>query len=91
MFTIDQIKEAHSKVKSGAGFPNYTRDIQQLGVNAFETWTIDSHTEYFGKDGYQTKSELMYEGLEIVNKSDKEKFTNYLKIHQEGKTDYKTF
>ena len=91
MFTVEQIKAAHSKVKSGADFPKYIQDIKQLGVNAFETWVIDSHTEYFGKDGYQTKSKPMYESLEIANKSNKEKFTNYLKIHQEGKTDYKTF
>lgn len=91
MFTVQQIKEAHSKVKSGADFPKYIRDIKQLGVNAFETWVADSHTEYFGRDGYQTKSEPMYAKLDIAGKSDKEKFSNYLKIHQQGETDYTTF
>ena len=56
MFTIEQIKAAHSKVKSGADFPGYIQDIKRLGVNAFETWVIDSHTEYFGKDGYHIRS-----------------------------------
>lgn len=32
MFTIEQIKEAHSKVKSGADFPNYIQDLIILGV-----------------------------------------------------------
>lgn len=91
MFTVEQIKEAHSKVKSGADFPGYIREIKQLGVTAFETWTIDSHTEYFGKDGYQTKSKSMYENLVISDNSDKEKFKHYLKIHQQGETDYFTF
>ena len=27
MFTIKQIKDAHSKVKSGADFPKYMQDI----------------------------------------------------------------
>lgn len=44
MFTVEQIKAAHSKVKSGADFPKYIRDIKQLSVHAFETWVIDSHT-----------------------------------------------
>ena len=50
MFTIKQIEEAHSKVKSGAEFPNYIQDIKEIGVVAFETWVKDSHTTYFGKD-----------------------------------------
>ena len=33
----------------------------------------------------------MYEKLDVVKKSDKDKFTHYLKIHQQGKTDYSTF
>ncbi len=91
MFTIEQIKRAHSKVKSGADFPKYIQDIKQSGVHAFETWVIDSHTEYFGKDSYQIKSQPMYEKLDVADKSDKNKFSNYLKIHQQGKTDYSTF
>lgn len=91
MFTVEQIKAAHSKVKSGADFPEYIQDIKQLGVTAYETWVVDSHTEYFGKDHYQTKSEPMYEKLVIADNSDKEKFSHYLQIHQQGKTDYFTF
>ncbi|MEO9022736.1 MAG: DUF1398 family protein [Ginsengibacter sp.] len=91
MFTVEQIKAAHSKVKSGADFPKYISDIKMLGVTAFETWVIDSHTEYFGKNGFQTKSEPMYQDKEITGKSDKKKFSDYLKIHQQGKTDYDTF
>ena len=37
MFTLKQIKAAHSKVKSGADFPKYIADIKKLAVNAFET------------------------------------------------------
>lgn len=91
MFTIEQIKNAHSLVKSGADFPKYIQNIKQLGVHAFETWVIDSNTVYFGADVYQTKCEPMYENLEIGNNSNTEKFTHYLKIHQQGQTDYITF
>jgi len=91
LFTVEQIKSAHSKVNSGSDFPKYIHDIKQLGVNAFETWVIDSHTEYFGNDSYQIKSQPVYENLNIAEKNDKDKFSNYLKIHQQGKTDYLTF
>lgn len=91
MFTVEQIKSAHSKVKSGADFPMYIQAIKQLGVTAFETWVTDSHTEYFGKDHYQTKSGPMYEKLAIANNCNKDAFNHCLQIHQQGKTDYSRF
>lgn len=91
MFTVEQIERAHSKIKSGAEFPKYIQEIKQIGVTAFETWVSDSHTEYFGQSGFQARSKPKYQDLAIANISDKEKFIQYLKIHQQGETDYFTF
>ncbi|MHC1774367.1 MAG: DUF1398 domain-containing protein [Lentimicrobium sp.] len=91
MFTVEQIESAHSKVKSGADFPGYIREIKEMGVTAFETQVSDSHTRYFGTNDYQAKSKPKYEELTIANSSNKEKFIHYLKIHQQGETDYYTF
>lgn len=91
MFTVELIQEEHAKIKSGADFPIYIQNIKQLGVNAFETWVIDSHTEYLGDDGYQTKSEPMFDELFVADKSDKDHFSHYLKIHQQGEIDHNTF
>jgi len=91
MFTTTQIKEAHSKVKSGADFPKYIQEIKTLGVTAFETWVTDSHTVYFGANNFQTVSTPMYLPVEIATTSNKERFKNYLKTHQKGETDYHTF
>ena len=91
MFTVEQIEQAHSKVKSGADFPHYIQEIKLMGVTAFETWVNDSHTQYFGNDNFNAKSAAQYETLTIADNSDKEKFSHYLKIHQQGQTDYFTF
>jgi len=91
MFTVEQIEKAHEKVKSGADFPKYIQEIKQMGVTAYETWVNDSHTEYFGKNDYQTKSLPKYENLTIADSSNSEKFRLYLKIHQQGETNYFTF
>jgi uncharacterized protein YbcV (DUF1398 family) len=91
MFTIAQIEEAHNRVKSGKDFPKYIQDIKDIGVIAFETWVIDSHTNYFGKDNFSTKSHPKYEPMAIANSSNKVKFEEYLKSHQKGETDYFTF
>lgn len=91
MFTVEQIEQAHEKVKSGADFPRYIQKIKALGVIAFETRVKDSHTEYFGENHYQTSSQPQYKELTIALESQSEQFTNYLKSHQRGETDYYTF
>lgn len=91
MFTIQQIKDAHSKVKSGADFPNYIQDLIKLGVKSYETFVFDCHAEYFGADQYKITSEGKYSPLTIADTSNTEQFKHYLKIHQQGQTDYLTF
>ena len=56
-------------MKSGADFPEYIQEIKQLGVTAYETWVFDNHTEYFGKDNYQPKSQPKNTELTIAEKS----------------------
>lgn len=91
MFTIDQVKAAHSKVKSGADFPNYIQELIQLGVTSYETYVSDGHTDYFGKDAYQTSTTPAYDTLFIAEISNAEQFKIDLKAHQQGQTDYPTF
>lgn len=91
MFTIDQIKAAHSKVKSGADFPAYVQDLKQLGVQHYTSYVADGRTKYAGKDGYTTSSEAKYAGKEIAAESNSEQFISDLRNHQKGGTDYPTF
>ncbi len=90
-FTIDQIKAAHSKVKSGADFPAYVQDLIKLGVAAYETFVHDGHALYFGKDDFTAISEAKYPEITVAESSDKEQFISDLKNHQSGGTDYMTF
>lgn len=91
MFTVEQIKGAHSKVKSGADFPAYIQDLKKLGVTNYETFVSDGHTDYFGANNYQISTIAKYGNLEISQTSDTEQFKTDLKAHQQGKSDYLTF
>lgn len=91
MFTVEQIKQAHSKVKSGADFPDYIQDLIELGVLRFETFVSDSHSDYHGADGFKTASTGKYEPIEIADTLNIEAFKKDLKEHQQGKTDYMGF
>lgn len=91
MFTINQIKSAHNKVKSGADFPAYIRDLKALGVIRYTTFVFDGHTEYNGADQFILSSVGMYAGLSVEETSNNDEFKIDLKAHQNGQTDYPTF
>lgn len=90
-FTIDQIKSAHAKVKSGADFPKYIQQLIQLGVKHYSTFVTDGHTDYFGTNDYQITADAKYLPLDIELISNAENFKKILKEHQQGKSDYLTF
>lgn len=91
MFTIDQIKAAHSKVKSGADFPAYIQAIKSLGISHYETFVRDGHTIYYGVDNFEALAGAKYPVLAISEISNSDQFKAAIKAHQQGKTDYPTF
>lgn len=91
MFTLDQISEAHSKVKSGADFPQYVQDLIKLEVLHYSTFVDDGHTIYFGKENHRIQSPAKYPVFKIAAHGNNEKFAADLKKHQTGQTDYSTF
>lgn len=91
MFTLQQIHDAHAKVKSGADFPQYMQDIIDLGVISFETFVADNHTDYKGKNDFSISSEGFTETLNIADDCNAQQFKSDLKAHQQGQTDYMTF
>ncbi len=91
MFTIEAIKAAHAKVKSGADFPNYIQDLIQLGVTGYATFVEDGHTDYYGANDFTISKMAVYDKLHIAATSDADTFKADLKLHQQGKTDYPTF
>jgi uncharacterized protein YbcV (DUF1398 family) len=91
MFTSDQIKVAHSKVKSGADFPAYIQEIKALGVTRYETYVSDGHTDYHGSMYYIINVSGKYDTLLIADLPDNEQFKLGLKAHQQGKTDFLKF
>lgn len=91
MFTLEQIKEAQSKVKSGADFPAYFQDLKKLGIASYITYVTDGLTDYYGTNDFKISSQAMYDSLAITETSNIDQFISDLKAHQEGKTDFPTF
>ena len=91
MFTIDQIKAAHEKVKSGADFPKYIQDLINLGVKGYDTIVSDGRVSYLGDNNFAVSTEKKYDALTIAPSANKERFIEYLVMHQDGQSDYMTF
>ena len=91
MFTIDQIKESHAKVKTGADFPNYIQDLIILGVKGYDTFVKDGCTEYYGVNNFTASTEEKYKEIAISTTVNKERFIQFLVMHQDGETDYLSF
>lgn len=91
MFSVEQIKAAHSKVKSGADFPAYIKEIKALGVTHYEAYVSDGHIDYHGANNYTAKVPEKYDPLPIAGATNPETFKAQLLAHQQGKTDYLTF
>jgi uncharacterized protein YbcV (DUF1398 family) len=91
MFTLEQIREAHSQVKSGADFPAYIQDIKKLGVQSYEHFVSDGHITYNGDPGFVLSAPSKWIPVSIAAAEQKDKLQEEIKVHQQGKTDYPTF
>ena len=90
-FTIEQIRSAHAKVKSGADFPSYIQELKILGVLRYEHFVTDGRIIYVGLQNYTISAEAKWEKRMITKLSDNEQLKSILKTHQAGGTDYLTF
>lgn len=90
MFTLEQIKEAHSRVKTGADFPAYAHALAQLGVVRYETYVTDGNTTYAGNENEALVSGPRFKPLHIADVSNIEKFKGDILLHQQGVSDFPT-
>ena len=92
MFTIEEIKSAESKIETGADFPQFIKEIKDLGVVRNDVYVSNGLSVYFGNDDHSEQaSPEEYPQLIINDESSVEKLEHALKIHQRGETDYFTF
>jgi uncharacterized protein YbcV (DUF1398 family) len=91
MFTIEQIKAAHSKVKSGADFPGYIQEMKSLGVRLYEHFVADGHIQYYGDSNFSIAAAAKWTPMEIAATGSAEKLQHSLTIHQQGQTGYPIF
>jgi len=88
MFTIEQINEMHEELGSMNTFLRYVQALHSLGVEKYNSYITDGHSEYFGLNDYSIESKPVHEKLIIADTSDKEAFLRHLYLHGQRKTNY---
>jgi uncharacterized protein YbcV (DUF1398 family) len=91
MFTLAQIKQAHDKVQTATDFEFYIQELIELGVKGYDTLVLDGRVVYYGDTNHEVSTDKEYDELFIVPTVNKERFIEYLVLHESGQSDYYTF
>ncbi|UQD56769.1 DUF1398 domain-containing protein [Flavobacterium sp. K5-23] len=91
MFTLEQIKQAYDKVQTETDFENYIQELIELGIKGYDTLVIDGRVVYYGDTNHEVSTDKKYEQLSIATTANKERFIEYLVLHESGQSDYYTF
>ncbi|MHB8644980.1 MAG: DUF1398 domain-containing protein [Thermomicrobiales bacterium] len=88
MFTIEQINDLHARLGTAETLLAYVHALNAIGVETFDSYLIDGHSEFFGKRGHKVIAPPAHEKLSIAEKSDRENFLKHLELHEQGETTY---
>jgi uncharacterized protein YbcV (DUF1398 family) len=91
MFTLQQMKIAHAKVKSGADFPGYVQEIKKLGVSRYEFRVRDGQTVFYGSHDFQIDGEPTYPEKIIEKQPAVGHLRQIIAETQRGKSDFLAF
>jgi len=93
MFTEQQIKEAHAKVKTGADYPAYIKELKKLGVLKYDYLVHNGANIFYGEGNFSVTNGVSgnHKELRVAAKSSADKLKHTITIHQQGQTDFITF
>ena len=88
MFTLEQINKIHDSLGNAETLPQYLEALKNIGVDYYDSFITDGHSEYFGKGGDKVISAPVHKKLSIAETSNRESFLKHLELHNQGKTNY---
>jgi uncharacterized protein YbcV (DUF1398 family) len=88
MFTIEQIDKLHARLGSARTLAEYVIALKALGVEQYDSYLADGHSEYFGQGGYRVISPAVHEVLLVAKAAQREMFLQHLHRHELRQTTY---
>jgi len=88
VFTLKQIDEIHDTFGKADTLSKYLQALNALGIDTYDSYLTDGHSEYFGGSGEQLSSPPVHEIFMVAEKSNRERFLEHLELHKQHKTSY---
>ena len=88
MFTLEAIAAIHDKFGNADTLPQYLRALNEIGVEKFDSFICDGHSEYFGVNGFTVVSPPVHPFYAVAATSNRDAFLVHLELHKEQKTSY---
>jgi len=88
MFTIEEINDLHARLGSAKTFTEYVRALKALGVDRYDSYLADGHSEYFGQGGHRFVSPPEHDMLPVAETGQRETFLQHLRQHELRQTTY---
>jgi uncharacterized protein YbcV (DUF1398 family) len=88
VFTVEQIEEIHGRLGGAETLSDYVQELAALGVERYDSFVSDGHSEYLGSDGHRVITDVVHDELTIAESSDRDQFLDHLRRHERGETSY---
>ena len=88
MFTLEQLDAIHESLGNAETFLGYVQALKAIGVERYESFLADGHSEYLGADGHIVRTPAAHETLVIAETSARDSFLDHLRRHESGETSY---
>ena len=88
MFTLEQINDIHDRFGNADTLSRYLEALKNIGVDTYDSFITDGHSEYFSKDGHKVVSPPVHEKISSAETCDRESFIKHLYLHNQGETNY---
>ena len=82
MFTIEQIDDLRARVGSAKTLPEYVLALKALGIERYDSYLADGHSEYFGEGGHSVVSTPEHEALPVAEPGQRETFLQHMHRHE---------
>ena len=88
MFTIEQINDLHARLGSARTLAEYVLALKGIGVERYDSYLADGHSEYFGRGGDRVVSPPAHEVLPVAETGQRETFLQHLRRHERREKTY---
>jgi uncharacterized protein YbcV (DUF1398 family) len=88
VFTVEQIEEIHGRLGSAETLSDYVRELAALGIERYDSFVSDGHSEYLGRDGHRVITDAVHDELAVAERSDRDQFLDHLRRHDQGMSSY---